>query len=1106
MSTYNVPIGNSTVKYYTRNSYSFNSSTYSEFLELNYRNMYMAYPCALSSYDEDQRVTSIQAIFTVQGSQSFTVNVYLFNGTLSTAPDVENNAISQQTISASSSQRNVSVNFTGINLNLSDLSNTWIVVGGIEMDAYSYVQIERTACTITYQTPAVVLRAGNSPVEAGQDAVFYFTNSLNHSYEVTVKANNYNIIVGDSVSYSYYSATENQFSITTETSWFSYAQASSSQMTVTVILNDVTDTSRTAAQTTFSLRLPTLSISKNKTDVTLERNNQDNFEGKITLSFSNRLNKTLSLTVKSGQTQLASGISAYNDSYELTCPYSWFTTLGSTAMSIQIRVDATDSYGRTAYITFNLKKPDFSISITAPSSSGDLAEINFIGKSNNPVRVVVTTSSTTLATYNVPDYSDYYNFLCYDSWFSGVTSNSLSITVTATDSTLQRTATASFSLTAGIGVYPSIGSITFENVPDPNMPSSYGYVAGYSKVKIKANNVWGGANAISSVKVSYSGVSNLDMTYRAGQDLYDATTQNVINGNMSFTVTVKDTTNRTATMTATLTGVETLPALSFTVNSASVTAGNDIIGNVSGFVSSYNYVFVYSSNTTLVSRTNQTAASFTETSESAWFTQVGATGSSISIRITITDVLGRSVYRDVSVNLPAFSVSVSPTQVTVGSNVTVTVTGQTDQDVDLVFSTEQGGQMTTFGTYSYNISGGVVNCPRSWFDNFTTINSMTVKVTASYGTKTATANFTLKYPDLGVSLNNNNIRAGGALLISIANRENETIGIALMYGNTGLATYTTTSNQKAVTVPASYFDTANVTTSKTMQISVVLVDNRGRSAITALTLNAVPSMAPTIDTITLSIVQPSPASETFPSTYIANVSKVKISASYVLSTNAGVQSVTLSYGSILSVPMTLNQTTNQYEATTANPITDDTEFTVTIVDVRNMSTSKKANLTGVEDYSIPSVTVNSFYRCNQDKTKNDAGEYCIVNVTYAIEPINNQNIKRATLSSTAYTDTRTLTTFTETVEYFFAVNMERSYEIVLTAIDAITSTSKTIRLSTAGVIMDFLRGGKGIGFGKVAETQNMVEVNPEWEFKGSVKVNGTLMDLGTVIASILNRL
>ena len=54
--------------------------------------------------------------------------------------------------------------------------------------------------------------------------------------------------------------------------------------------------------------------------------------------------------------------------------------------------------------------------------------------------------------------------------------------------------------------------------------------------------------------------------------------------------------------------------------------------------------------------------------------------------------------------------------------------------------------------------------------------------------------------------------------------------------------------------------------------------------------------------------------------------------------------------------------------------------------------------------------------------------------------------------------------------------------------------------------MDFLRGGKGIGFGKVAETQNMVEVNPEWEFKGSVKVNGALMDLGTVIASILNRL
>ena len=951
--------------------------------------------------------------------------------------------------------------------------------------------------TIEYED--LTISASPTQVNSGEDVTITFGNNTSQDLTLVFKANNTQLD-----SWNIYNSDE--VTLNCPSSWFADAGVSGSSMTITAIATDNAATSiQRSAQTTFTLRLPTLSITSNKTDVTLERNNQDNFEGKITLSFSNRLNETLSLTVKSGQTQLASGISAYNDSYELTCPYSWFTTLGSTAMSIPIRVDATDSYGRTAYVTFTLKKPDFSISITEPSNSGQYATINFTGKSKNIVSVVVSTSNTTLTTFDVSRNSNSASFQCPDSWFSGVTSNSLSITVTATDNTLQRTATARFNLTAGTGVYPSISSITFENVPDPNMPSSYGYVAGYSKVKIKAS-VWFNVNNRDSVTVSYSGVSNLNMSFDRDEFCYVATTQNTITGNMSFTVTAKDTTNRTATMTATLTGVETLPALSFTVNSASVTAGNDIIGNVSGFVSSYNYVFVYSSNTTLVSRTNQTAASFTEASESAWFTQVGATGSSISIRITITDVLGRSVYRDVSVNLPAFSVSVSPTQVTVGSNVTVTVTGQTDQDVDLVFSTEQGGQTTTFGTYSYNISGGVVNCPRSWFDNFTTINSMTVKVTASYGTKTATANFTLKYPDLGVSLSNNNISAGGALLISIANRENETIGIALMYGNTGLATYTTTSNQKAVTVPASYFDTANVTTSKTMQISVVLVDNRGRSAITALTLNAVPSMAPTIDTITLSIVQPSPASETFPSTYIANVSKVKISASYVLSTNAGVQSVTLSYGSILSVPMTLNQTTNQYEATTANPITDDTEFTVTIVDVRNMSTSKKANLTGVEDYSIPSVTVNSFYRCNQDKTKNDAGEYCIVNVTYAIEPINNQNIKRATISSTAYTDTRTLTTFTETVEYFFAVNMERSYEIVLTAIDAITSTSKTIRLSTAGVIMDFLRGGKGIGFGKVAETQNMVEVNPEWEFKGSVKVNGTLMDLGTVIASILNRL
>ena len=40
-----------------------------------------------------------------------------------------------------------------------------------------------------------------------------------------------------------------------------------------------------------------------------------------------------------------------------------------------------------------------------------------------------------------------------------------------------------------------------------------------------------------------------------------------------------------------------------------------------------------------------------------------------------------------------------------------------------------------------------------------------------------------------------------------------------------------------------------------------------------------------------------------------------------------------------------------------------------------------------------------------------------------------------------------------------------------------------MNLSTAGVIMDFLAGGDGIGLGKVAELADTVDINPNWTLR-----------------------
>lgn len=188
-------------------------------------------------------------------------------------------------------------------------------------------------------------------------------------------------------------------------------------------------------------------------------------------------------------------------------------------------------------------------------------------------------------------------------------------------------------------------------------------------------------------------------------------------------------------------------------------------------------------------------------------------------------------------------------------------------------------------------------------------------------------------------------------------------------------------------------------------------------------------------------------------------------------------------------------------------------------------------------YSLPRATDIHYHRCNQDETPNDAGEYCHVAIDYqftgfwnGLLPPTAYNVGRvsATLDSeTQYEDLPFSTSGGEpnpqspdvpdtgTVEFTFDdVSMERTYDITITLSDLITSTTYTVRLSTAGVIMDFLRDGKGLALGKVAEHQGMVEVNPEWTFqseKMKVRVkDGTddkgMYDIGQLLCQILNRM
>ena len=136
-------------------------------------------------------------------------------------------------------------------------------------------------------------------------------------------------------------------------------------------------------------------------------------------------------------------------------------------------------------------------------------------------------------------------------------------------------------------------------------------------------------------------------------------------------------------------------------------------------------------------------------------------------------------------------------------------------------------------------------------------------------------------------------------------------------------------------------------------------------------------------------------------------------------------------------------------------------------------------------YEPPNIISFNASRCNQDGSANDSGAYCKITYQFKVIPLGNHNSKEVTLvapdGSHVYTNLDY--NYGSAYQYISAADIEHSYAISITVEDDFVTVSASRNVSTAGVIMDFLYDGKGIGLGKVAETSEMVEVNPQWVFK-----------------------
>ena len=253
-----------------------------------------------------------------------------------------------------------------------------------------------------------------------------------------------------------------------------------------------------------------------------------------------------------------------------------------------------------------------------------------------------------------------------------------------------------------------------------------------------------------------------------------------------------------------------------------------------------------------------------------------------------------------------------------------------------------------------------------------------------------------------------------------------------------------------------------------------------------LTMNVPSSVVPSISSVSVTENGGSEISNTF----VKGKSKanVSISASGSYSSTISSYSTTITGLSTKSGSSFTSDTLN-----TAGTIT----FTTTVKDSRGRSASKSATIT-VYDYFTPSFTIKA-ERCTSDGTIDEVnGTYFkITTAVTSYADLGSSN----TLTWEVYSNTNSpgaegwyleeSGTGLKSSGYVIAggdrATPDNSHEAKIVIKDKYGTYERKVDIPTAYVTIDFLQGGKGIAFGKVANLNDTFECNMHGQFNRALK-------------------
>ena len=168
----------------------------------------------------------------------------------------------------------------------------------------------------------------------------------------------------------------------------------------------------------------------------------------------------------------------------------------------------------------------------------------------------------------------------------------------------------------------------------------------------------------------------------------------------------------------------------------------------------------------------------------------------------------------------------------------------------------------------------------------------------------------------------------------------------------------------------------------------------------------------------------------------------------------------------------------------------------TVKDSRGKSVTVNSGPITVYDYSVPAITAFTFERQSDGTT-------VIATLKGSVASVNGKNAKSFQVTLNGVTKTITSSSYTlNGTTTFTNVPTDNTFTGTAKITDSYTSVTKEAVLPTVAVTLDFHNSGKGVAFGKVAETSDLLEVAWDAAFKKNLTVDGKLIVGGKELEEI----